>query len=133
MSGNFVGKETYTVSIAQTLQDICGQTLKDPVITELEFEHAFSSYFSCPRVYMVLENYLEKIIPLQMVNVSSFECKSGIPMTKQQYRQNMPNGLQKNITMFHRSMAQELFSQKMEQYLKLIQLYENLCRQFHYG
>lgn len=74
VSGNFIGKETYTVSIAQTLQDIYGQTLQDLVVTEIEFEHAFS-YFSCPTGYMVLENYLEKIIPLRMVNVSSFECK----------------------------------------------------------
>jgi len=74
VSGNFIGKKSYTVTIAQTLQDIYGQLLKDPVVTEIEFEHAFS-YFSCPTGYMVLENYLEKIIPLRMVNVSSFDCK----------------------------------------------------------
>ncbi|HOJ28451.1 MAG TPA: alpha-2-macroglobulin family protein [Spirochaetota bacterium] len=74
VSGNFTGKKTYTVTIAQTLQDIYGQTLQEPVETEIEFEHAFS-YFSCPTGYMLLENYLEKIIPLRMVNVSSFECR----------------------------------------------------------
>lgn len=74
VSGNFIGKKSYTVTIAQTLQDIYGQTLQDPVVTDIEFEHAFS-YFSCPAGYMVLENYLEKIIPLRAVNVSSFNCK----------------------------------------------------------
>ncbi|MGB4269721.1 MAG: alpha-2-macroglobulin family protein [Spirochaetota bacterium] len=73
VSGNFIGKKTYTVTIAQTLQDIYGQTLQEPVETEIEFEHAFS-HFSCPTGYMLLENYLEKIIPIRMVNVSSFQC-----------------------------------------------------------
>lgn len=74
VSGNFRGKKPYTVTISKNLQDIYGQTLGKPVETKIEFENAFS-YFSCPTGYMVLESYLEKIIPLRMVNVSSFSLK----------------------------------------------------------
>lgn len=74
ISGNFIGKERYTVTIAKNIQDIYGQTLDESIVEEITFEHAFS-HFSCPESYMLVESYMEKIIPMHMVNVSSFSCK----------------------------------------------------------
>ncbi len=74
VSGNFIGKKKYTVTIANDLQDIYGQTLGKTIIKDITFEHAFS-YFSCPTGFMILESYLDTIIPMKMVNVSSFTCK----------------------------------------------------------
>ncbi|MEJ5362669.1 MAG: alpha-2-macroglobulin family protein [Spirochaetota bacterium] len=74
VSGNFIGKKEYTITIAKNLKDIYGQTLGETFSEEIEFEHAFS-YFSCPAGYMIMESYFDKILPLRMVNVSSFKCK----------------------------------------------------------
>ncbi len=74
ISGNFIGKEKYTVTIAKNLKDVYGQTLEEAIKKTITFEHAFS-YFSCPTGFMILESYLDTIIPIKMVNVSSFTCK----------------------------------------------------------
>ncbi|MCX8124272.1 MAG: hypothetical protein N3F66_08925, partial [Spirochaetes bacterium] len=74
ISGNFIGKKKYTVTIAKNLKDDYDQTLGQDIRKTITFEHAFS-YFSCPTGNMIIESYLDTIIPIRLVNVSSFTCK----------------------------------------------------------
>ncbi|MEW6527135.1 MAG: MG2 domain-containing protein [Spirochaetota bacterium] len=74
ISGNFIGKNKYTVTIAKNLKDVYGQSLEEDISETITFEHAFS-YFSCPTGNMIIESYLDAIIPIRMINVSSFTCR----------------------------------------------------------
>lgn len=69
--GDFEGGKNYKIGFTGQATDIYGQTLNLARDLSLRFEHMVS-YFHVPEGYMVMESYLETILPLKMRNVSRF-------------------------------------------------------------
>jgi uncharacterized protein YfaS (alpha-2-macroglobulin family) len=72
INGDFVGGETYKVSVQKGVEDVYGQKLANGGEESISFEHAFS-YFSFPTGYMVMENYLPYLLPFKVRNVSALD------------------------------------------------------------
>lgn len=72
VEGNFIGGTQYSFMIQPGLTDIYGQVYES-VITETEtFEHSIS-YFNMPDGYLVMENYLDNLLPMKTKNNSAIQ------------------------------------------------------------
>ncbi len=71
INGDFIGGQRYKITAESDIVDIYGQTLKDSISINVSFDHLLS-YFEVPTGYMVMESYMENILPVKIRNVSRF-------------------------------------------------------------
>lgn len=75
VTANFTGGNTYRFKVSKTLTDIYQQSLDSEVEKTVDFEHFFS-YFAAPPGYMVMENYLPRILPFKVRNIEKIEFRT---------------------------------------------------------
>ncbi len=74
VEGSFSGGKSYKISLQGPFKDIYGQSFTSEVNAGITFDHLWS-YFNVPTGYMVMESYMEAILPLKIRNVSGFSIR----------------------------------------------------------